>query len=147
MENRNKVFVDAGVLLLCTFADIDIEKHQRAIAKLAEMESTGTELCTSVGCLCEFFTMSTSSEYVNKPLGSEEGEKQLRFFADSLKLLPMNREIHEIALPYISANGITGANLHHALNVASMISFGISSLLTTEPAQYQIFRSVKTIGV
>ncbi len=123
-----KVFVDTNVLLRSRFVDLPL--HRNAVKLILDQQQNDSELWISRQVIREFMVQVTRPQFLAEPLTAEQIEAQwvdlqaLFRIADDIE--PVTTQLLALLKEYPTA----GKQIHDANIVATMLVYGVDTLLT-----------------
>jgi predicted nucleic acid-binding protein len=140
------LFLDTNILLTAT--DESRAHHVLARNMIASHQRIGLHLGISGQIIREYLVVATRAPEVNG-LGMEPAEaiKNVQAFNERLLFFD-ETEAGSIRLRHLT-NGyqLIGTRIHDANVVATMLSHGLSKLVTENRADFSVFSEVKTIAL
>lgn len=134
-----KVFIDTNVLLHSRFAQLPL--HQHAVRLILEQQQNDAEFWISRQVIREFMVQVTRPQFLAEPLTAVQLETQLVdlqvLFRIADDTAPVTRHLMELLKAFPTA----GKQIHDANIVATMLAYGIDTLLTQNVADMKRFTS------
>lgn len=133
-----RAFLDTNVLLAAT--DEGREGHYRADAALNEWPESGVALYSSGQVLREYLCVATRPVASNGlGLARLDAVENARSLRTRLRLLTEDEKVNERLLDLLAETDCTGKQIHDANIVATMLAHGVETLVTANPADFELF--------
>jgi predicted nucleic acid-binding protein len=127
-DDQTRIFLDTNVLVYATQATAP--ENQLTRQKLQELEAFEPEFWISRQVLREYIsTVSRPQTYAN-PLSMDTIAKRVRLFEQIFRVADDTAEVTANLLNLITEYPTGGKQVHDANIVATMLTYGIGSLLT-----------------
>jgi predicted nucleic acid-binding protein len=123
-----KAFLDTNVLLRGVISTFPL--HQEAKALIFEQRQNNVELWISRQVIREFLVQVTRPQPFVEPLRIEEVEAHLISFPTLFHIADENAEVTNHLLALLKQYPTGGKQVHDANIVATMLAYGIDTLLT-----------------
>jgi predicted nucleic acid-binding protein len=142
-DNRQRVFVDTNVLVYATQESAPFNRPARQ--KLKELEDSGSEFWISRQVLREYIaTMSRPQTYSN-PLSIETIVERIRLFEQIFMVADDTVEVTAHLLTLLEETSTGGKQVHDANIAATMLAYGIDTLLTANVDDFKRFEDKITL--
>ena len=144
IQGAEALFLDANLLIYSTNPASPF--HKATIAVLKETQDQGIERTISTQILREFYGFATrpGEDGVMPPLAPVL--TSIRSFQRSFRVLDDTRTVSLRLFDQLIQNiQVGGRQIHDANIVATMLTYGITHLLTNNPAHFTRFAEVITI--
>lgn len=123
-----KAFVDTNVLLRATLAEMPL--HHQAEAVVRNMRDAQTELWISRQVIREYLVQVTHPRTFASPLSIEELDRQVTAIHSLFRVADETYEVTAQLMALLRTYATRGKQIHDANIVATMLAFGIDTLLT-----------------
>jgi len=144
MTSARRVFVDTNVLTRATIASAPL--HLEAIENLARLRRMDVELWISHQVIREYVANATRPQQYSPPIAIEQVLDQVRRFREQFKLAENTTAVLENLLALIDEFPTGGKQVHDANIVATMLAYGIDTLITHNVEDFRRFESKITIA-
>lgn len=131
------VFVDTNILVYGT--TVDSPFYQNAIDKLTQFDGQGILLCISNQVLREYMTVTTRLDIKQGKYNPSVLEKEVMEFEENFQVVEENRDTRKQLLALLHHTIIGGKQVHDANLVATMLHYGIGTILTHNIADFKRF--------
>lgn len=139
----NKVFVDTNVLLRATVAQFpDYTTVKPFLEKYIDQ---GDELWISGQVVREYFNQTTRPQSFMKPMDAAQIEAQYKKLRAVFKIAPETEAVIDQFVKLIQTHPTGGKQVHDANLVATMLVYGIDTLLTINVSDLARFKDKITL--
>src|SRR5579862_2153644 len=123
-----KAFVDTNILLRSLLTEIEL--HTEADALLKRMLREDTELWISGQIIREFIVQATHPKTLKTPLTMSEAIDEINRIKPIFSIADENAAVRDKLLELLRDYPIAGKQVHDANIVATMLVYGVDTLLT-----------------
>lgn len=138
-----KVFVDTNVLLRATVSQFPL--HEQARKLVNEQLEAGAELWISRQVIREYIAQTTRPQSFMNPMTGEQIEAQVKAMRALFKIADDTEPVMTQLVALIKTFPTGGKQVHDANIVATMLAYGIPTLLTTNLEDMRRFASKVSI--
>ncbi len=140
------VCLDTNILLIAT--DESRPHHQLARQVIATHNRSGIHLGISGQIIREYLVVATRVPEDNGlGLGSDEALSNVEVFRQRLVFFDETEAVSNELRSLIGSCELTGKRIHDANVVATMLTHGLSKLITENQGDFSVFSEVETIGL
>lgn len=132
-----RVFIDTNILIRATIASAPL--HEPAAARLEQLWQSGAELWISRQVIREYLMNVTRPQSYSAPVPADRAVEQIRRFQSRLKIADETSAVTEQLLTLIASVVVGGKQVHDANIVATMLVYGIDTLLTLNVEDFRRF--------
>lgn len=136
----DKIFFDTNILVYLSNQESSF--HLRVLEKVKELIDK-YEIWISRQVLREYAVVMTNSSLLQKPLTSEEVEKDMEKWANIFRVADEIEETTINLRELIVLYDIKGKNIHDANIIATMKTYNIESLFTLNLKDFKRFKEIK----
>ena len=140
MMDDNRCMVDTNVLIYSTVTSSPW--HQEARGWLAALVDKGVELCIIPQIVREYLVILTRGEVFEQQFTPEEALDELEAILPTFILLDENEETVSSLRNLIRRYQVRGKSVHDANIVASMLTYGITRLVTYNDSDFRRFGEI-----
>jgi predicted nucleic acid-binding protein len=130
-----KAFVDTNILLRAMMPQMAFHKQSEAL--IQTMWNDNVELWISRQVIREYLVQVTHPATFNPPLTSPRAIAQLEIIQSLFRIADDTGQVTAQLLALIKAYPVAGKQIHDANIVATMLAYGISTLLTLNTADME----------
>ncbi len=140
------LFLDTNILLIAT--DESRPHHQFARKVIATHNRSGIHLGVSGQIIREYLVVATRVPEANGlGLGSDEALSNVEVFRQRLVFFDETEAVSNELRSLIGSCELTGKRIHDANVVATMLTHGLSKLITENQGDFSVFSDIKTAGL
>ncbi len=140
MTAGKRCMVDTNVLIYSTVASSPW--HQESRQLLDTLLRNGTELCITPQIVREYLVVLTRGGVFEKCFEPEDAMRELYAILPSFVLLEEKQETLRHLYHLIQHYGVSGKNIHDANIVATMLTHGVTHLVTYNSQDFHRFREI-----
>ena len=138
-----KIFLDTNMLVFANIEEAPL--HTFALTALQEHEQAGTEMWISRQVLREYLATLSRPQTFTPPISSEKLALQIRAFIVRFQIADDTASVTERLLDLIRQGPIGGKQIHDANIVATMLTYNIPNLLTSNVEDFKRFSHLITV--
>ena len=140
------LFLDTNILLIAT--DESRPYHRFAKRIIATHNRSGIHLGISGQIIREYLVVATRVPEANGlGLGSDEALSNVEVFRQRLVFFDETEAVSNELRSLIGSCELTGKRIHDANVVATMLTHGLSKLITENQGDFSVFSDIKTAGL
>lgn len=139
----SQIFIDTNILIYASLTQSPF--HDNAVARLRELEKSGTELHINRQVLREYLAVMTRPGILTQEIPVSSLIQDIRSFEDSLIVLDDGPAVTAKLLETIERYSVAGKQIHDANIVATMLVHEIPALLTHNLADFIRYREIITV--
>ena len=140
---NGKAFVDTNILLRATIEGFPL--YEEAKQLIYNQREIGTELWVSRQVIREYIAQATRPQSFAKPLPMERVDHQIRIISRLFMVADETAQVTNKLLELLKEIPSGGKQIHDVNIIATMLTFGISSLLTQNIEDMRRFAGKITI--
>ena len=125
---NGKAFVDTNILLRATIEGFPL--YEEAKRLIYAQREAGIELWVSRQVIREYIAQATRPQSFAKPLPMERVDRQIRIISTLFKVADETAQVTNHLLKLLKEIPSGGKQVHDVNIIATMLTFGIGSLLT-----------------
>ncbi len=133
-----RAFVDTNILLRATIVQFPF--HQQAKVLIGNEIRVGTELWISWQVVREYIQQSTRQQVFMNPMSIEQLEAEIVGIRALFRIADETEPVMEQLLTLIKKYPTAGKQVHDANIVATMLVYGIDTLLTLNVSDFERFQ-------
>lgn len=137
MMDDDALFIDTNVLVYANVAEAPF--HRQALSTLKQAHLAGKTLWISRQVMREFAAVRSRPQDFAPAASSELVVERLRYFAQHFEVADESSLVTERLLGLLTEHRIGGKRVHDANIVATMMAYGIPTLLTHNVADFECF--------
>lgn len=134
------MLVDTNILVFST--QETSPRHRAANARLYDLHSRSEPLWVSRQTLREYLAVVTRPQGLRRPLSSNVAVSDIRQFERLFAIAEDGEVVTSTLLDLVERFPVTGAQIHDANVVATMLTHGINRLLTDNVTDFTRFSSL-----
>jgi predicted nucleic acid-binding protein len=143
MTDDNPIFVDTNILLAAT--DTSLSDHQQAFALINSHEKI---LAANGQVLREYMDVATSSLESNGfGMNPKDVCNNITQFRLRIILLEESPSVSRILQRLVEQYSLKGKRIHDANIAATMLAYGLTTLATLNPRDFQLFEGLSIISL
>ena len=140
------LFLDTNILLIAT--DESRPHHRFARKVIATHNRSGIHLGVSGQIIREYLVVATRvSEANGLGLGPNEALSNVEVFGQRLVFFDETEAVSNELRLLIGSCELTGKRIHDANVVATMLTHGLSKLITENKGDFSVFSDIETFGL
>jgi len=139
MTTVARAFVDTNVLLRSIQADIPL--HIEALALTARARQDGYELWVSRQVIREYIVQVTRPGVLTIPFDAEQVAAKVQFIRSAFQIADDTEAVTDKLVELIREYPTAGKQIHDANIIATMLVYGIDTLITQKVRDMQRFSS------
>ncbi len=140
MTNAESLFIDTNILVYANVATAPL--HDQALHAIAEAHQAGRSLWISRQVLREFVVVRTRPQTFANPLSPQLVTERARYLAKHFQVADDNSAVTDQLIKLMGDFQIGGKQVHDTNIVATMLAYGIPSLLTHNIKDFERFREL-----
>lgn len=133
----NRLFVDTNVLTRATITTAPL--HEQASAMLADYYTDGVELWISQQIIREYVANATRPQIYSQPIEPRRVLEQVKRFREQFQIAQETIAVLDKLLSFVETIPMGGKQVHDANIVATMLTYGIETLLTHNISDFARF--------
>lgn len=137
MAGGKRVFVDTNVLLRATITQFPL--HEQARKLIRDQIEDAAELWISRQVIREYISQATRPQLFMKPMTIERVEEQITIMRALFKIADENETVTANLLALLKEYATGGKQVHDANIAATMLTYGINTLLTANVEDFRRF--------
>jgi len=146
MTDAEPLFIDTNILLYANVATAPL--HEPALKTIKEAHQAGRTLWISRQVLREFIAARTRPQTFAQPSAPEVVIERVRYLEDRFQVADDTAAVTAQLVKLMGDFQIGGKQVHDANIVASMLAYGIPSLLTHNVKDFERFgRMIRIEGI
>ncbi|MHB8337840.1 MAG: type II toxin-antitoxin system VapC family toxin [Ignavibacteriaceae bacterium] len=140
----DKIFFDTNILVYLSSQESPF--HLRVLEKVKELFDK-YEIWISRQVLREYAVVMTNSSLLQKPLSSDEVEKDMEKWGSIFRVADEIEETTKYLRELIVLFDVKGKNIHDANIIATMKTYNIERLFTLNLKDFKRFNEIKLIQI
>jgi predicted nucleic acid-binding protein len=124
----DRVFLDTNVLLRTRFAELNL--FQETTTLFEEVQKRNVEFWLSRQVIREFIVQVTRPQLLQSPLTADEIEQQLIVLRNTFQIADETAAVTDKLIELLKAFPSGGKQIHDANIVATMLVYGVNTLIT-----------------
>ncbi len=137
------VFLDTNILVYATIAEAPL--HLNALRTIQTLEQAGTDLWISRQILREYLATLTRPQLWMNPIPVQVATTQIRVLENRFHMAADNHQVTARLLELAEQIPIGGRQVHDANIVATMLVYGVRTLVTHNVVDFNRFAHLITI--
>jgi predicted nucleic acid-binding protein len=138
-----RIFLDTNILVYANAERAPL--HQVALQSIQALSAEGSELWISRQILREYLAILSRPQTFSHPLPANELTADVRYFQDRFRIAEDDATVTAHLLALVQRFPTGGKQVHDANIVATMLAYGIPSLLTNNTDDFVRFSGMITI--
>lgn len=143
MKAAMRCLVDTNVLVYAAVRESPL--HAAARARLAALTSRDDTLFVAPQVLREYVSVVTRSAVLSRPRVPADAVADVRVILSVFKLLHEPADVVERWMDLVGRHAVSGAAVHDAYLVATMLGSGVDHILTNNQNHFQRFEGLTVL--
>jgi len=140
MTDVKPLFIDTNILIYANVATAPF--HEQALNAIKEAHQTGRPLWISRQVIREFIAARTRPQTFAQPSTAEQIIERVRYLEERFQVADDTSAVTTQLVKLMGEFQIGGKQVHDANIVATMLAYGVPSVLTHNTADFKRFESI-----